>query len=144
MDKKLFNKSLEELENDFWEITEFPTALIEKCYYARKKMLKDLSPEDLRILTTQSIGLKYIIPLCLEVLQKDILIDSSFYKGDLLESVLKLPSSFWKEDNNFILWKQYIKLVESKKDYISNACDVNSEIKNDILKAYLNFEQIFF
>lgn len=105
--------------------------------------MKDLSPGDLRILITQSIGLKYTLPLGLELLQKDILIDSFFYKGDLLESVLKVPPSFWNESNNFMLRKQFIQILESKEFEIRNASNITTEIKQDILTAYINFKKMF-
>ena len=42
----------------------------------------------------QKIRLQYLIPLAIEKLQKDIFVDAELYKGDLLEIVLRIDTSF--------------------------------------------------
>lgn len=58
--QKLENKTLEELENDVWEIpSDFETSLVQNVYSLRKKRLIDFDVNDIRILIFQNIGLKY-------------------------------------------------------------------------------------
>ena len=67
------NKSIEQLENDFWkEPTEFPTGLVERCFFYRKIPLEKLTIGELRTLTAQKIGLKFILELILEKLDENI------------------------------------------------------------------------
>ncbi len=63
------NRSLEELEQDYWKDYDFPTGLIAKCHEYRKIPLKDLTIEQIRLLIVQDIGLKYLIPKAIEVLK---------------------------------------------------------------------------
>lgn len=55
-------QSIEQLENDFWKESDFPTGLVERCYQYRKIPIGDLTPAQLRMLIGQQIGLKYLIP----------------------------------------------------------------------------------
>jgi hypothetical protein len=45
----------------------------------------------------QNIGLEYLVPLALERLRRDPFAAGDCYPGDLLGSVLKVQSSFWKQ-----------------------------------------------
>lgn len=90
-------QSIEQLENDFWKETDFPTGLVERCYRYRKIPIGDLSPEQLRTLIGQQIGLKYLIPLALAILRQNILVEAELYEGDLLSAVLTADDSFWKQ-----------------------------------------------
>ncbi|MCH5688927.1 contact-dependent growth inhibition system immunity protein [Niabella sp. W65] len=89
------NKSIEELECDIWKDTEYPTELIRRSYELRKVPITNLDIDDLRLLIGQQIGLKYIVPLALRALSKDILAEGNYYPGDLLKSVLEILKTFW-------------------------------------------------
>lgn len=89
-------QSIEQLENDFWKETDFPTGLVERCYRYRKVPISDLTPAQLRTLIGQQIGLKYLIPLTLAILKNNILIEAEFYEGDLLSAVLDVDDKFWR------------------------------------------------
>jgi len=43
----------------------------------------------------QKIGLQFLVPLALEMLEKDPLAEGNYYRGDLLNVVLDIPGSFW-------------------------------------------------
>ena len=51
----------------------------------------------------QKIGLRFLIPLAIEHLRVDPLVEGLFYRGDLLQSVLKDPGDFWN-DNLELHW----------------------------------------
>ncbi len=90
------NKTIEQLENDYWRRPPLDaTKLVFRCHYLRKKPLKDFSSEDFRVMITQKIGLKYLIPLSFIKLEKEILSAGDRYEGDLLNAVLSTPSSYW-------------------------------------------------
>ena len=94
----LRTKSIEELENDYWkDLEEFPTGLVKRCYEYRKIPLSQLTTEQIRTLISQQIGLKFLIGLAMEKLEQNILEEGDLYKGDLLETVSKIPSEFWNK-----------------------------------------------
>ncbi|MEK6482619.1 contact-dependent growth inhibition system immunity protein [Catalinimonas sp. 4WD22] len=89
-------KSIEELENDYWkDLKEFPTGLVKRCYEYRKIPLRQLTTEQIRTLISQQIGLKFLIGMAMEKLGQNVLEEGDLYKGDLLETVSKVPSELW-------------------------------------------------
>ena len=105
-------KSIEQLENDFWDNMDFPTPLVEKCFNYRKIPVKNLSIEQVRLLLGQSIGVRFLLPIALEFLQNDILSEGDFYPGDLLSSVLRLEEINW--GGNDKLKGEFKELVKRK------------------------------
>jgi hypothetical protein len=61
-------KTLENLENDYWGNPNYDSYLVRRCHELRKIPLENFSVEDLRIMIGQQISLDYLIPLALEVL----------------------------------------------------------------------------
>jgi hypothetical protein len=87
--------SLEELEGEIWGEPEFFSGLVLRCHELRKKPLSDLDPSDLRILIAQQIGLPFLMPLALQVLEREPLLDAECYEGDLLSSLIQVdPRDF--------------------------------------------------
>lgn len=92
------HKSLEQIENSAWPEPEGATSMMTRCLQLRKIPLSELTPSDLRLLISQKIGLTHVLPLALETLQLDPLIETDYYRGDLLSEVLNLPNDIWDED----------------------------------------------
>lgn len=46
---------------------------------------------------SQDIGIKFLVPLAIETLSKNPLVEGDFYQGDLLKSVLTVSPGFWAE-----------------------------------------------
>ncbi|WP_044640679.1 contact-dependent growth inhibition system immunity protein [Risungbinella massiliensis] len=89
--------SLEQLENEVWEPSDFRSSLIEKCEKLRKKPIEQFDIEDLRVMISQQIGLPFLIPIALEKLKMSPLLEGNFYKGDLLIAVLQVKDHFWEQ-----------------------------------------------
>jgi hypothetical protein len=106
-------KSIEQLENDFWKDVDFPTDLVKRCFLYRKIPIGELTAEQLRTLIGQNIGLEFLIPIALEFLKKDILLDAEFYEGDLLNAVLDVDQHFLKEHTD--IFKDIHRLVSKEK-----------------------------
>ncbi|SDF18796.1 contact-dependent growth inhibition system immunity protein [Chitinophaga filiformis] len=106
-------KSIEQLENDYWKDIEFPTGLVERCYRYRRIPIGNLTPGQIRTLISQQIGLTFLMPLALEMLRKDVLIETELYEGDLLSAVLTADISFWKQYP--AIKSEVFQLIEAKK-----------------------------
>lgn len=110
-------KSIEQLENDYWkEPFEFPTGMVERCYRYRKIKIADLTNEQLRLLISQKIGLKYLTEIALNKLERNILTEGDIYEGDLLEAVSRIPTEFWIEKQ--AEFQKLERLVESNSEKI--------------------------
>jgi len=121
------SKSIEQLENDYWNDTEFPTALVESCYRYRKIPLKDMTSQQIRTLVGQNIGLKFLLPKAFQILTKNILIETQFYPGDLLQVVLSVNE--WSDDR---LKDSVKKLVAQRRRFIEKKNETN--IHRQLLK----------
>lgn len=96
------NKSIETLESqNYGDLATASTSLVEKCLQYVKIPVGELSVEQLRLLIGQEIGLPYLIPLALEILEKDILAEGDFYEGDLLKNVTTVGVDFWNENPEY-------------------------------------------
>lgn len=94
-------KSIEEIENDVWEIPKQPSSsLVIRCTKLRKLPIRDLETEDLRVLIGQEIGINILIPLALSVLKDDPVAEGDYYEGDLLMSILSVEAEYWQNNNN--------------------------------------------
>ncbi len=91
------SKALQELENEDWGEPNFDSHLVQECHRLSRVPLQDFTAENLRIMIGQNFGLDYLIPLAVEKLEENPLIEGGFYAGDLLANVLRADSSFWSK-----------------------------------------------
>ena len=123
---KELNKTIEELEKKKWGEPESDSHLIKTCHALRKKQLKNFTIEDLRIMLGQNIGNQFLIPLAIQALEKDINAEGDFYPGDLLKSVLKSNTQYWRENSNN--WGKVINTLNKQKKTIEDLEDFEDEI----------------
>ena len=126
-------KSLENLEKDFWGESENESHLVKTCHQIRKKRLKDFEIEDLRIMIGQNIGLKFLIPLSIEKLKQNILAEGDFYEVDLLKSVVTSEVIFWK--NRADLFDQLDKVIQQNLELLDQNIPESREILNTLNQA---------
>lgn len=88
-------KTLDELDPPAWGEPEYDSYLVSTCHELRRKPLEDFLPEDLRIMIGQGIALRFLVPIAIEVLERDPLTQGDFYPGDLLANVLRVEPLFW-------------------------------------------------
>lgn len=138
-DKNLRTKTLEEIEGVKWGEPEYPSYLVKTIHKLRKKPIKDFTVEDLRINIGQSLGLEYLIPIAIEVLEKNILAEGDFYEGDLLKSVLHSNEEFWRENPR--LWNKVIKILEDNKGIIESM-DTTKEIRDGLNQNIKRFQNL--
>ncbi|MDQ3706107.1 MAG: contact-dependent growth inhibition system immunity protein [Chloroflexota bacterium] len=93
------SKTLEELEGVVWGEPTYPSNLVLTIYSLRKKPLQEFSAEDLRVVIGQHLFLPFVIPLALELLEKDLMVSGYPYQeGVLLSYVAQVEPRFWRED----------------------------------------------
>lgn len=114
------NKNLEELEDEIWEDvpTEEKSNLIGRALQLRRRPLKKFSNDDLRFMIGQEIGLKYLVPLAIEILIENPLAQGVYYEGDLLSSVLEVNQNFWRENPQ--LWRQVEEIAYESELIVEN------------------------
>ncbi len=86
--------TLEELENDVWDVPRHDSYLVTTCHRLRTKPIEDFTVEDFRIMIGQGIGLAHLLPRALDVLEQCPLAEGDFYPGDLLCAVTRSEQAF--------------------------------------------------
>jgi len=134
-------KTLETLERDFWPPIETDdiSYLALTLHTLRKKPLKNLNIEDLRVMIGQNMGLPFLIPLAMEELKFNILAQGELYPGDLLCSVLNSDIDYWKEEEHN--WQLICHLIEFKKQELIQA-ETTGKIQKTWFEAYSRFQKI--
>jgi len=132
------DKTLESLEKKIWPSLDKDEGsyLVKTCHSLRNKQLKDFSVEDLRIMIGQNIGLEYLIPLALDVLEGNILAEGDFYEGDLLKSVLTSDKKYWEKSTEN--WRKVKELFEKNEQTLEDF-DTTREIKKGWFDNYKLF-----
>lgn len=90
--------TLDQLDPPAWGEPDFDSGLVQTCHRLRRKPIGEFTVEDLRIMIGQQIGLRWLMPLALEVLERDPLAEGDFFPGDLLSAALRSPVEFWAEE----------------------------------------------
>jgi hypothetical protein len=93
------NKSLQQLEGEDWGKPTFDSHLVTECHRLHRVPLRDFTIEDLRIMIGQHFSMEYLVPLALEQLRIDPLVEGAFYHGDLLAAVLRAGYQFWQQNS---------------------------------------------
>lgn len=96
MTNTIDNRTLAELAGLGGAIPSDKSSRLERrCYELATLPIGQLDPEGLRLLIGQGIGLSFLVPRALKVLNDDPLACGMHYPGDLLASVLRAPSEFF-------------------------------------------------
>jgi hypothetical protein len=95
------NKSLSQLLGALTKETTDSTALVTTCLTLYEKPLKDFTVENLRVMIGKNIGLEFLIPLAIELLQENPFVEGDYYPGDLLSVVIQVEPSFWQAHQDF-------------------------------------------
>jgi hypothetical protein len=127
----VYTKTLAELERDDWGNPEFPSSVVERCHQLRHKPIGQMSIEDLRVLILQQIGLSYLVPVALEILNGNPLAEGDCYPGDLLNSLLEIDRSFWE---------QQIRLKSDLKEVVQSLRQIPKTIESKIKEWGRNYD----
>ena len=93
---KGIRNTIEEIENVFWgDAPSDSSNLVKICHRLSTKKIEQFSEGDYRILISQDIALEILIPQAIEILKKDIFIETHFYEGDLLKAILTSNKEYW-------------------------------------------------
>ena len=93
------HRTLEELEGyDSGDPETAPTAMVARCIRLQKIPLHELNESDLRLLIGQHIGLKYLVPKALVRLTLLPLLQTDYFRGDLLNVLLRIGPDYWVQN----------------------------------------------
>jgi hypothetical protein len=121
-----YSKSLEQIEKDYREPSTYDSYVVTTCHNMRKKPLKELTIEEIRLVVGLGISLEILMPIAIEKLKENILAEGDLFEGDLLNNVMS--------KNTFEYWRKH----EDRWGEV-----VNLYLKNiDIFESDNSFRQI--
>jgi len=89
-------KTLDELEGVVWGEPEWDSGLVTRCHELRTKPIGEFTVGDLCVMIGQRISVPILLPLALDILEREPFADAEYYPGDLLESVLGMQDEWWE------------------------------------------------
>jgi len=132
-----YSKSLEQIENDYWDEAEYDSYVVRTCHSMRKKPLSEVTIEELRLVIGQGFSLEYLMPIAIEKLNENILAHGDLYGGDLFFNVIsKNTIDYWKSHKED--WKALLELYNKNKDVI----DSSLSSTKPFVKNFENFKII--
>ncbi|MCH5349785.1 MAG: hypothetical protein J1E40_10720, partial [Oscillospiraceae bacterium] len=77
-------------------------------------------------------GLKYIIPIAVSIINKNPLIETTYFEGDLLIALLELSVSDW--ENNKSDLQLFQSIVRDNIDAVRSCENIKCDLLNDYLQ----------
>lgn len=107
-------KTLENLEKDFWAEPTYDSYLVRRTHEIRKLPLTDLTNDDIAMMLRQKFSLDYIVPLTIDKLQVDILAyGDAASEGAIMDAILKVQADFWGVNKDY--WMTIKKLLDDNQ-----------------------------
>ncbi|HEY4328020.1 MAG TPA: contact-dependent growth inhibition system immunity protein [Mucilaginibacter sp.] len=110
-------KTIESLEKIEWPHFDGDSRLIRRTKELRKIPLNAFTTEDLRTMIGERIGLDYLIPLALQILNTELFAEGDFFPGDLLKNVLAIDTVFWTDNRDH--WLTLYNLINHRRNEIA-------------------------
>jgi hypothetical protein len=88
-------RTLDELDPPAWGPPSADSHLVMRTHELRQKQLAEFTVEDLRLMIGQHVGLDYLVPRAIALLEENPLAEGDLFPGDLLEAVLRVGESYW-------------------------------------------------
>ncbi|MEH0154847.1 contact-dependent growth inhibition system immunity protein [Limibacter armeniacum] len=101
--------------------------------------LESFDYDDIRFMIGQRLGLKLLVPIAIDLLEKEPLLEANYYEGDLLSAVLKLPENFWNYQP--MLKDRVSTLLESNMILIEQSLDLRMEADRELKKLVEEFKE---
>lgn len=131
MINEFLEKSLDDLENIKLDSSDPRDSLFRKISSVRNKKLRDLTVEDLALLLRQEISLNFIVPICIDRLNNNILAETERTGDYLITYLIKVSKDFWIKNKD--LHSQVIDTVSKNMNTI-----INPEFENNVeLDSYI-------
>ncbi|MER5811914.1 contact-dependent growth inhibition system immunity protein [Streptomyces sp. NPDC002033] len=128
------NRSIEDLDGERWgDPPSESTGLVQTMHALRKRPLASLTAYELGRLIGQNVGLRWTLPLALEVLRDTVDINNrgGFYDDDLLTATLGRKAETWVE---------FPELANELKDIVTLLEDLPTHATREARRFLKTFE----
>jgi hypothetical protein len=129
----LNTRSIAELEGLDWRDPGLSASpLWRKCYELINKPLYSLTAADWRILIVQGIGLNFLVAPAIEAVERDPLLQTKHFRGDLLVSLLGVNHEFFLK--NPVFRPRLEKVIDSLPSALDQLDFINFDTSSEALQ----------
>ena len=109
-------KSIEELSGYYCFAPDFESNVVLRSHALRRKPLADLEPEDVRMGLIQQVGVSYLVPIAIDMVEQDPYVDVKNFPGEVTVALLAIPFEYWRsnEENRIRMQRVYERVEETK------------------------------
>jgi len=97
--------------------------MVARIHELRRIPVGQLSIDDVRLLIGQRVGVHTLLPIAIGYLSTEPLLAATFYPGDLLRAVLRIPEAYWVQEAG---------LLERLRSIVDSIDEVPSEIESEV------------
>lgn len=134
-------KTLQELDGQRREEPQFASHAAAECHRLRGVPLRDFTVEDLRLMVAQNESLGYVMPLALESLRKEPLMECVFFRGDFLVTVLRSEDDFWRANSG--LHAEVLAIADRAFTELRSWSESDRElVEDDLIEACKSFQAV--
>lgn len=108
-----------------------------RLYALYRQDIAAFSSDDLRFMIGQGRGLEILVPIALDLIESDPLLEVGYYAGDLLSVVLQVPDRYWA--NNGALKQKLLGILFDNLEVIGNSLDPRLEADRSLHQQITNF-----
>jgi hypothetical protein len=101
-------KTLVDLEGPAWADPDYSSGMVQRIRALGAVPIGEFSSGDLRLVISQQRGLGYLVPLALDRLENDPLVEGELYPGDLLMALESVPGRMWAEHPE---WRERLRAI---------------------------------
>lgn len=134
------SKTLQELDGQDWGEPVWQSGLVTECHRLHQTPLRDFEPDDFRRMIGQSFCLEHLVPLAMELVKAEPLLEGMCFPGDLLCALLRSDHAFWA--SNPELQDELSEVAEAAKHSIAQMSEKESNVIAEALEeASAHFER---
>jgi len=121
-------RSLEDIESADWgDAPSDASTMVARIRELRRVPVGRLSVDDVRLLLGQKVGVHTLLPIAVEYLSREPLLAATFYPGDLLRAVLRIPGEYWVQEAGLL---GRLRLIVESVDEVPP--EIESEVRSFI------------
>ena len=114
-------RSLDDIESADWgDAPSDASTMVARIHELRRIPIGRLSADDVRLLIGQKVGVHALLPIAVEHLSREPLLAATFYPGDLLRAVLRIPKAYWEQEAGLL---ERLRLLVNSLDEVPSELD---------------------
>jgi hypothetical protein len=110
-------KSIESLvKKNYGSVPDDESSIVQRLWRLRGVPINEFQVDDVRFMIIQGVGLPYLLMEAIDLLKVNLLTEGNYYEGDLLNAVLQIGETQWKQHPWY--WHEVDTLIRDRLDHL--------------------------